>query len=79
MKLDKKKPYGYVSGDIRARFEQDGRLFDADGDELDDEHGEATDLAKAKPGRKKKEPEAEHGEVTEPESPIDSQIAAQGL
>ena len=34
MKLDKSKPYGSVSGLDAARFEQGGRMFDANGDEI---------------------------------------------
>ena len=35
MKLDKKQGYGHISGDNHgAVFEQDGRLFDANGDEV---------------------------------------------
>lgn len=34
MKLDKNKSYGEVIGISQARFEQDGVLFDALGDEI---------------------------------------------
>lgn len=35
MKLDKSKPHGIISGEhFGAAFEQDGRVFDADGDEI---------------------------------------------
>lgn len=34
MKLDRTKPYGTVYGDADHAFEQDGRLFDHNGDEI---------------------------------------------
>ena len=34
MKLDKTKPYGEVFGVHQASFEQDGKYFDAHGDEI---------------------------------------------
>ncbi|MDD5084204.1 MAG: hypothetical protein PHT88_04755 [Candidatus Moranbacteria bacterium] len=43
MKLDKSKPYGSVHGDSKAAFEQDGVLFDADGEALQD--GDAEESA----------------------------------
>lgn len=34
MKLDKSKPYGQISGEHSAMFEQNGAFFDAHGDEV---------------------------------------------
>ena len=34
-KLDTARPYGKICGDHEASFEQDGRYFDANGDELE--------------------------------------------
>lgn len=34
MKLDKSKPYGQVSGEHSAAFEQDGAFFDINGNEI---------------------------------------------
>lgn len=35
-KLDKSKPYGEVHGDVPYRYEQGGKLFNAQGDECDE-------------------------------------------
>lgn len=35
MQLDRKRPYGEVYGDHPARFEQDGKLFNAAGQEIE--------------------------------------------
>ena len=98
MKLDMSKPFGVVSGVDAARFEQGGRQFDADGNELvqvADSVAEASPIdavaqpaadptEKKKPGRKPKaidtneEPDDET-ETTAEASPIDAQIAAQGV
>ncbi len=91
MKLNISKSFGVVSGEDRARFEQDGRAFDADGDEIvaapvpapyDSatlEPGDipaATKTEEKKPGRKPAAVPAETPAVSD--SPIDAQLAAQG-
>ena len=82
MKLDMKAPFGTVSGEDAARFEQSGRLFDADGNEL------TNAPEKGKPGRKPKEMDsAPVSDSAKPaivdtaatDSAIDEQLAAQGL
>lgn len=35
MRLDKSKPFGEVYGPAKYRYEQNGRYFDADGNEVD--------------------------------------------
>lgn len=105
MKLDKKQGYGLISGDHHgAMFEQDGHLFDVNGDEVIfeavvDEPGDGNQNAKpeapvtkakttAKPAtapaksHKKKAATpvvAEKPAVVAAASPVDSQLAAQGL
>lgn len=48
MKLDRSRPYAETLGPSVARYHQDGKDFDANGDELD--RGEA-EVVKRKPGR----------------------------
>ena len=99
MKLDMSKPFGVVSGVDAARFEQGGRQFDADGNELvtvAESIAEATPIdtvaavaaqpaadppEKKKPGRKPKAIDAadERDDANAEASPIDAQIAAQGI
>ncbi len=107
MKLDKKQGYGLISGSHHgATFEQDGHLFDANGDEIvvadvpDEPVGaeQGTVPAAAAPATKAKAqtktaaapaPAKSHKKkVAEPvvaetpavqASPVDSQLAAQGL
>lgn len=77
-KLDKKKPFGKVCGAGKARYEQDGLLFDANGDPLSAE-GAVVESAPAKAaGRgKKSEPVKAANDVAAAE--VDDQLAAQGL
>lgn len=99
MKLDMKKPFGTVSGEHAARFEQDGLLFDADGCELDPSIlpvvepvalAPASIKRRGKPGRKAavevaiKDAAAAASPPVSPAasmaiSPIDAQLAAQGV
>lgn len=69
MKLDKSKPFGVVFGISDAAFEQDGVLFDCDGESIGDE------VAKSKGGRPKKEVPVEPSTpAADPE--LDAQIKA---
>ena len=102
MKLDKKQGYGHISGDSHgAVFEQDGRLFDANGDEIvvavvpaepvGAEQGTvpaATVKAKAATKPAATPAKSHKKKVVDPvvpdapvvaASPVDSQLAAQGL
>ena len=88
MKLDKSKPYGQISGEHSAMFEQNGAFFDAHGDEVVGEdpvtqqNAEGQDtppepttpkVPKAKPNKPGRKAAAE----TAPTTPVDEQIAAQ--
>lgn len=87
MKLNKDKPYGQVSGEHSAAFEQDGAFFDIHGNEIvveqeDDTQSLATSgktrdpdaAAHTATGKKRgPKPAAEEN----PASPVDAQIAAQ--
>ena len=83
MKLDKSKPYGQVSGEHSAAFEQDGAFFDIHGNEIvveqeetksDQGDQDAPPAPKAATGKKRgPKPAAEE----KPASPVDAQIAAQ--
>ncbi|THF55917.1 hypothetical protein [Pseudothauera rhizosphaerae] len=85
MKLDKTKSYGEIYGRTPdgARFHQDGRYFDAHGDEIVRKAAVEEPVAPqedakpaARPGRK---PKAAVEEPVAPKvaNPIDEQIAAQ--
>ena len=93
MKLDKKQGYGLISGSHHgATFEQDGHLFDANGDEIvvadvpDEpvgaEQGTVPAAAAPAPAKSHKKKVAEPVVAETPAvqaSPVDSQLAAQGL
>lgn len=53
MKLDRSRPYGETIGPSVARYHQDGRDFDSDGNELGqpDEPQPDAEPVKRKPGR----------------------------
>ncbi len=94
MKLDMKKSYGIVSGMHHgAAFEQEGHLFDADGEEVVESSDTTIETvtpevsttpkatAKNKVGVRAKK-KAAVAPVAAPEAPasaVDSQLAAQGL
>jgi hypothetical protein len=59
MKLDKGKPYGEIFGDLRGRrYEQDGRYFDAVGNEVVDKSVAKAKTFRADPAPVPDEPEA---------------------
>ena len=68
MKLDKSKPYGQVFGDgVAHSFEQDGRQFDHEGNEIGDAKADIARVAKAVRGSK----------ASTPDIPEDSELAEQ--
>lgn len=77
MGLDKRKPYGVVSGETTVRFEQDGKLFDAEGEEID--HADEPKAPKAPKAVKEKAATKENAEKAPvaPVIPADEQLAAQ--
>ena len=101
LKLDKKQGFGHISGEHHgATYEQNGHLFDANGDEVvveavvdepdggDQNAKPAATVTKAKtPAKAVATPAKSHKKkvaapaVTEKPaaSPVDSQLAAQGL
>lgn len=97
MKLDKKQGYGFITGDASgAVFEQNGRVFGADGEEIVPPAPPVAPSADSKPADppaadppadKPNKTEAKKGggkKGTAPapaavKSPLDSQLAAQGL
>lgn len=52
MKLDRNRPYGQVFGDAQYAYEQDGKLFDHQGEEVG---AEPVATEQKKPGPKPKE------------------------
>jgi hypothetical protein len=84
-KLDKKRAYGVISGEHGgAVFEQDGKMFDGDENEIvvgEQSVGELTAkpaaATKATKAAKAAEPEAKTGEVQE-QSALDAQLSQQG-
>ena len=70
-KLNKKKDYGLVCGAGLAKFEQDGVLFDVNGDEI---NPDGTPAKKPVRGR----PKAEGGKTSKVDD-TDAQLAAQDI
>lgn len=68
MKLDRSKPFGTVHGSAEVAFEQDGRLFNHEGDLIGGEPDKPTEKPADKPriGRPPKQDAA-----------LDSQLASQ--
>ena len=65
-KVDFSRPYGQVYGDADHAFEQDGKLFDANGNEV---AGPAVEPKVPRAYTKKAKPA--------PETPMDGELAAQ--
>ena len=81
-KLDRNKPFGVVQGEHNAAFEQDGVLFDIDGNEIvlakaADTEPVAQEVAPAKkPGGRANK--AADPEPVAAQAAVDEQLAAQG-
>ena len=90
-KLDRSKPFGEVWGDHPARFEQDGKFFNASEDEIEiesvvveDEDGKKTRVLRAKavvssdaPEKQTKPAGKGRSKVKEPEQPAPAPAAVE--
>jgi len=77
--VDFSRPYGEVYGEASHRYEQDGKRFDAQGDEVvepDQDTPSAIDVDAAQADPPKRKYTRRAAPAAEP-SPVDSELAAQ--